>query len=104
MPKNAQGLGSWSRRYCSPELHDRNLHVPSTRIPEAVEDYPRGVRAVKGVEMNTGDATFQKIMTLFQGVLNPDAPDHFGIGLATLKSAQKLRRETRAARQLGHAL
>ena len=65
-------------------LHSRNLHVPTTHNPEAVGDYPRGVRAVKRVEVNTGDATFQKIVTLLQGVLNADAPDHFRIALATL--------------------
>ena len=55
-----------------------------TRKAEAVKNYPRGVRAVQCIEVNTRDVVIQKIVTLFQRVLNAQAPDHFGIVLAML--------------------
>ncbi len=58
--------------------------VPVTRQGEAVKNYARGVRAVERIEVNTRDVVVQKILTLFQRVLNAGASDHFGIFLATL--------------------
>ena len=74
-----------------------------TRNPEAVKNYPRSVRAVQCIEVNTCDIVVQKIVALIQCIMNPDAPDHFGIALAKLESAKKFGGKTRAARQLGHA-
>jgi len=51
---------------------------------EAVENYPRGVRSVERIEVDTRDIIFEEILTLFQCVLNSHASDHFGIILATL--------------------
>ena len=70
---------------------------------EGVKNYPRSARAIECIEMNTRDIVIQEIVALFQGIMNPDAPDHFGIALATLESAKKFAGKTRAARQLGHA-
>ena len=85
------------------QLNGLGLCVPATRNTEAVKNYPRGVRAIECVEVNAGNVVIQKIVTLFQGEVNTDAADHFRIVLASLQSAQKLGRETRAARQLGDA-
>src|SRR5262249_20350458 len=74
-----------------------------TRNTEAVKNYPGSVRAVKCIKVNTRNVVIQKILALFQRVLNADAPDHLGIVLATLQSAEKPGREAGAARQLGHA-
>jgi hypothetical protein len=65
-------------------LQARSLRVPMTRKAEAIKNYSRGVRAVQCIEVNTRDVIIQKIVTLFQRVLNADASDHFGIVLATL--------------------
>ena len=51
---------------------------------EAIENYARGVRAVERIEVDTRDIIFEKILTLFQRVLNSCSSDHFGIILATL--------------------
>ena len=53
--------------------------------------------------MNTRDVIFEKTMTLLQSVLDADPSDHIGIILALLESTQKLRRETSATSELGHA-
>jgi hypothetical protein len=58
--------------------------VPVTRQGEAVKNYARGVRTVERIEMNTRDVIIQKILTLFQRVLNAGVSDHFGIVLAML--------------------
>src|SRR5206468_12579747 len=70
---------------------------------EAVKNYPRGVGAIERVKVNAGHVVIQEIVTLFQGEVNADAPDHFRIVLASLKSTQKLGREARAAGELGDA-
>ena len=75
----------------------------STRNAEAVEDCPCRVGAIEGVEVNSCDVVIQKIVTLFQGEMNPDATDHFTIVFATLEGAQKFGRETRAAGEVGNA-
>src|SRR5438128_12067698 len=74
-----------------------------TRNTEAVKNYPRSVRAVKCIKVNTRNVVIQKIVALFQRVLNADAPDHLGIVLTMLQSAEKRSRDARAARQLGNA-
>ena len=88
---------------CIAELDGRNRCVRMTRNTEAVKNYPGSVRAVKCIKVNTRNVVIQKIVALFQRVLNADAPDHLGIVLAMLQSAEKRSREARAARQLGHA-
>ena len=65
-------------------LNGLGLCVPPTRNAEAVKNYPRGVGAIEGVEVNAGYVVIQKIVTLFQGEVNADAPDHFRIVLASL--------------------
>ena len=84
-------------------LNGLGLYVPATRNTEAVKNYPRGVGAIEGVEVNAGYVVIQKIVTLFQGEVNADAPDHFRIVFATLKSTQKLGREACATGQLRDA-
>src|SRR5262249_53148582 len=74
-----------------------------TRNTEVVKNYPGSVRAVKCIKVNTSNVVIQKILALFQRVLNAGAPDHLGIVLAMLESAEKAGREARAARQFGHA-
>ena len=74
-----------------------------TRNAEAIKNYPRSVRAIECIEMNTRDVAIQKIVALIQCIMNADARDRFGIALATLESAKKFGGKTRAARQLGHA-
>jgi hypothetical protein len=70
------------KRY--PRLNGLGLCVPATRNTEAVKNYPRGVGAIECVEVNAGYVVIQKIVTLFQGEVNADAPDHFRIVLASL--------------------
>jgi hypothetical protein len=65
-------------------LNGRGLCLSPTRNSEAVKNYPRGVGTIECVEVNTGNVVIQKIMTLFQGEVNPDAADHFGIVFASL--------------------
>src|SRR5207253_5153933 len=84
-------------------LSGLGLCVPATRNTEAVKNYPRGVGAIECVEVNAGYVVIQEIVTLFQGEVNADAPDHFRIVLASVKSKQKLGREPRAAGELGDA-
>ena len=43
-------------------LSDRDLGVALTRNAEAVEDRPRRVGAVEGVEMDSGDVVIQEVM------------------------------------------
>ena len=57
-----------------------------TRNAEAVENRPGSVRPVERVEMNAGDIISNKIMALFQRVLNAKVPDRLGIILASLQS------------------
>ena len=66
------------------QLNGLGLCVPATRNTEAVKNYPRGVGAIEGVEVNAGYVVIQKIVTLFQGEVNADAPDHFRVVLASL--------------------
>jgi hypothetical protein len=77
-------------------LGDRD-GVASTRNAEAVENCPRRVGAVEGVEVDAGYVVIQKIVALFQGEVNADAADHFTIAFATLEGAQKFGPETGAA-------
>src|SRR6266576_6772210 len=84
-------------------LNGLGLCGSSTRNAEAVKNYPRGVGAIECVEVNAGYVVIQKIVTLFQGEVNADAPDHFRIVFASLKSTQKLGREARAPGQLRDA-
>src|SRR4030095_1206374 len=83
-------------------LKRRGLGAPP-RNAKTVKNYPRSVRTIERVKMNAGDVVIQKIMTLFQGEVNTDAPNHFGIVFASLDSAQKPGREPRAPGQLGDA-
>ena len=55
-----------------------------TRNTEAVKNDPGSVRLVEGVEMDTANTISQKVMALFQRVLNANAPNHLGIVLARL--------------------
>ena len=54
------------------------------RKAEAIKNYTCSIGAVQRVEVNTRDFLIQKIVTLFQCVLNADASDLFGIILAIL--------------------
>src|SRR5438094_6318503 len=74
-----------------------------TRNTEAVKNYPGSVRAVKCIKVNTSNVIIQKILALFQRVLNAGAPDQIWVVLAMLQSEKKPSREARATRQLGHA-
>ena len=60
------------------------MYVSTTRNPEAVKNYPRSIRAIERIEVNTRDSVMQKIVALFQCIMNADAPDYFRIALATL--------------------
>lgn len=60
--------------------------MPMPMNTQAVENHPRSVRAVEGVEMNTGNIISDKIMALLQRVLNSYRPDCLGIILARLES------------------
>ena len=84
-------------------LNGLGLCVPATRNTEAVKNYPRGVGTIEGVEVNAGYVVIQKIVTLFQGEVNADAPDHFRIVFATLESTQKLGRKACATGQIRDA-
>src|SRR5439155_267592 len=83
--------------------HSPNKKPLPTRNAEAVKNYPRGVRTIECVEVNAGNVVIQKIVTLFQGEMNADAPDPFRIVFASLKSTQKLGRKACAAGELSHA-
>ena len=85
------------------QLNDGGLCAPPPRNAETVKNYPRGVGAIECVKMNAGHVVIQKIVTLFQGEENADAPDHFRVAFAYLKSTQKLGREARAPGQLRDA-
>jgi hypothetical protein len=85
------GAKSSTRGACAPQqtsldgavdpsgLSDRDLGVALARNSEAVEDCARGVGAVEGVEMDSGDVVIQEIVALFQGEVDADAADHFTI-------------------------
>ena len=75
-PESAQG--------CIAELDGRNRCARMTRNTEAIKNYPGSVRAVKCIKVNTRNVVIQKIVALFQRVLNADAPDHLGIVFAML--------------------
>src|SRR5438094_1740376 len=84
-------------------LNGRGLCAPPMRNAETVKNHPRGVGSIESVKVNAGHLVIQKIVTLFQGEVNADAPDHFRIVFASLKSTQKLGREARAPGQLSDA-
>src|SRR6266571_1624714 len=102
-------LRACDRSICKPltnlvaRRNRRGLYFPSTRNSEVIKNYSRGVGAIERVKMNAGHVVIQKIVTLFQGEVNSDAPDHFRIVFASLKSTQKLGREARAPGQLRDA-
>src|SRR6267378_709788 len=79
------------------------LCAPPPRNAETVKNYPRCVGAIECVKMNAGHVVIQKIVTLFQGEVNADAPDRLRIVFASLKSTQKLGWEARAPGQLRDA-
>ena len=58
-----------------PALSDRGLGVALAGDAEAVEDGARGVGAVEGVEVNSGDVVVQEIVALFEGEVHADAAD-----------------------------
>src|SRR5438105_78540 len=58
-----------------PALGARGLWIAATGNAEAVKDCPRRVGAIEGVEVNSGHFVVQKIVTLFQGEVYPDAAD-----------------------------
>ena len=97
------------RSICKPlanlvaRLNRRGLCAPPTRNAETVKNYPCGVGAIERVKVNAGHVVIQEIVTLFQGEVNADAPDHFRIVIASLKSTQKLGWEARAPGQLRDA-
>src|SRR5882724_10520469 len=99
-------LRTCGRSICKPlanlvaRLDRRGLCAPPTRNAETVKNYPRGVGAIERVKVNASHVVIQKIVTLFQGEVNADAPDHFRIVFASLKSTQKLGREARAPGKL----
>src|SRR5882724_4492 len=103
-------LRACDRSICKPlanlvaRLNRRRLCAPATRNAETVKNYPRSVGAIERVKVNAGHVVIQKIVTLFQGEVNADAPDHFRIVFATLESTQKLGREARAPSKLRDAL
>src|SRR4029453_714985 len=102
-------LRASGRSICKPlanlvaRLNRRGLFAPPTRNAKTVKNYPRGVGAIERVKVNAGHVVIQKIVTLFQGEVNADAPHHFRIASASLKSTQKLGREARPPRQLRDA-
>jgi hypothetical protein len=100
-PHTARACG---RSICTPlanlvaRLNRRGLCASPTRNAEAVKNYPRGVGAIERVKVNAGHVVIQEIVTLFQSEVNADAPHHFRIASASLKSTQKLGREARPPR------
>jgi hypothetical protein len=84
-------------------LNGRNLGAPPTRNAETVKNHSRGIGAIECIKVDASHIVIQKIMALFQGEVNADAPDHLRIVFASLKSTQKLGREACAAGQLGNA-
>ena len=79
------------------------LCASPTRNAETVKNHPRRIGSIECVKVNAGHVVIQKIVTLFQGEVNADAPDPFRIVFASLKSAHKLRREACAASQFRDA-
>src|SRR6266536_4807530 len=102
-------LRACGRSICKPlanlvvRRNRRGLCAPLARNAETVKNYPRGVGAIERVKVNAGHVVVQKIVTLFQSEVNANAPHHFRIIFASLKSTQKLGREARASRQLRDA-
>ena len=85
------------------ELNGGGLCALPTGNAETVKNYPRGVGAIERVKVNASHIVIQKIVTLLQGEVNADAPDHFRIAFASLKSTQKLGWEARSPCQLRDA-
>src|SRR5438094_8120923 len=81
----------------------RGLCGSPTRNAKTIKNYSRGVGAIERVKVNAGHVIIQKIVTLFQGEVNADAPDHFRIAFASLKSTQKLGWKARPPSQLRDA-
>src|SRR5260370_29726962 len=81
----------------------RGLCAPPARNTKTVKNYPCRVGAIEGVKVNAGHVVIQKIVTLFQGEVNADAPDSFRIAFASLKSTQNSRREACSPCELRHA-
>src|SRR6266699_1911989 len=79
------------------------LCASPTRDAETVKNHPRGVGSIECVKVNAGHVVIQKIVTLFQGEVNADAPDHFRIVFASLQSTHKLGREACATGQFRDA-
>src|ERR1700736_616244 len=64
-------------------LNGRSLYVSPTRNAEAIKNDPRGVGTIKRVEMDAGYVVIQKIVTLFQGEVNTDTSNAFGVIFAS---------------------
>ena len=56
-------------------LGGRDLCSALAGNAKAIEDGARGVGAVEGVEMNSGDVVVEEIVALFEGEVNADAAD-----------------------------
>src|SRR5438093_5221205 len=71
-------------------LNGRNLGAPPRWNAETVKNHSRGVGAIECIKVDASHIVIQKIVALLQGEVNADAPDHFRIVFASLKSTQKL--------------
>ena len=69
-------------------LGGRDFRVALTGDAEAVEDGARGVGAVEGVEMDSGDVVVEQVVALFEREVNADTLDHLFVGLTTLERTQ----------------
>ena len=74
-------------------LNRRGVYAPPTRNAETVKNYPRGGGSIECIKVNAAHVVIQKIVTLFQGKVDANAPDPFSIVFASLQSTQKLGRE-----------
>src|SRR5438046_1609818 len=70
------------------------LCASPTRNAETVKNHPRRIGSIECVKVNAGHVVIQKIVTLFQGEVNADAPDPFRIVFASLKRRSNLTRST----------
>ena len=84
-------------------LNRRGLCASPTRNAETVKNHARGVGSIEGVKVNAGHVVIQKIVALFQGEVNADAPDPFRVVLASLQRTQNPGREACAASQFRDA-
>ena len=66
------------------QLEAGSVCAPMLGNAQAIEDHTCSVRPVERIEVDTRDIIFEKILTLFQRVLNSCVSDHFGIILATV--------------------